>query len=228
MKSLILIFSCLICISGSAQFAIVADVDSFTNVRSGPGKHYPVQDSLKNGDVVFLFESEGNWWPIDYGFENKTFKGAYIYASRTKPIDKFTPIPARVSNDSVLIYQWDSCKLLITERSFKPKKHKFKYQVLEGGDSILQFIDGKPYWGSDGYLPSEEYGKCQLKIGKKTVNLPTSTLYNPNFHLTNLYIDRITDTLYLVAYNSDGAGGYAALWVIQKGVLKQQFVTYSF
>lgn len=228
MKSVILIFSFLICFSGSAQFAIVADTDSFTNVRNGPGKHYPVQDSLKNGDVVFLFESEGNWWPIDYGFENKIFKTGYIYTSKTKSIELFTPIPARVSNDSVLIYQWDSCKLLITERSFKPKKHKFKYQVLEGGDSILQFIDGKHYWGSDGDMPRKEYAKCQLKIGKKIVNLPTSTLYNPNFHLTNLYIDRATETLYLTAFNSDGAGGYAVLWVIQKGVLKQQIVTYGF
>lgn len=228
MKSVILIFCCLICFSGSAQFAIVADTDSFTNIRSGPGKQYPVKDSLKNGDVVFLFDAEGNWTIVDYGFESKKFKSGYIYSSRTKPIDEFTPISATVSNDSVLIYQWDSCKLHITERSFKPKKHKIKFEVQEYGDSNIILIDGKEFWGTDGYMPREEYSKCQLKIGKKTVNLPTVTLYNPNFHLTSLFIDRTTDTLYLTAFNGDGAGGYAVLWVIQKGVLKQQIVTYGF
>lgn len=228
MKSLILIFSCLVCTSAAAQFAIVSDDDSFTNIRSGPGKHFPVQDSLRNGDVVFLFESDGNWWTIDYGFESKTFKSGYIHTSRVKTIDNFTAIPADVSNDSVLVYQWDSCKLHLTEHRFQALKHKYKYLVLEGGDSVIQYIDGKPYWGSDGYLPSKEYRKCQLRIGKKVVSLPTTNLYNPNFHLTNLYVDRMSNTLYLVAFNGDGAGGYAVLWVIKDHKLINQCVTYGF
>lgn len=228
MKSLSLIFNCLICLSGSAQFAIVADTDSFTNVRSGPGKHYPIQDSLKNGDVVFLFDAEDNWTMVDYGFDGKEFKSGYIYTSRTKLIEKFSPIPAVVSNSTDLIYQWDSCKLHITEASFNPKKHKFKYQAQQYGDSTILQIDGKEFWGTDGYMPKSEYGKCQLKISKKTVNLPAETLYNPNFHLTNLYVDRMSNTLYLVAYNGDGAGGYAVLWVIKDDKLINQCVTYGF
>ena len=228
MKFTVLLLTLFSLVNASAQYAIVADTDSFTNIRSGAGKQYPVLDSLKNGSIVFLYEAEGNWCPIDYGFENKKFKSGWIYISKTKPLDAFTPIPALVSNDSVLIYQWDSCKMTITERNFKPAKHKFKYLLQEDGDSSVINIDGKQFWGTDGYMPETEYGKCQLKTGKKIVNLPIVTLYNPNLDLTNLYIDRSSNTLYLVAYNSDGAGGYAVLWVMKNGNLINQCITYGF
>ncbi len=39
----------------------VVRVRSFLNVRSGPGKGYPVRNTLSSGDGVFLYEQRGSW-----------------------------------------------------------------------------------------------------------------------------------------------------------------------
>jgi hypothetical protein len=231
LKNIALIFFLMLGSEAFAQFAIVVDKDSFVNVRSGPGKDSAIVDSLKNGDVIYMFEGENNWMIVDYELNTngfKSFKSGYIHRSRVKLVESFTEIPGAKLNDSLLVFQWDTCRLQITEKSFKSKKHHLTYLQLEGGDYIVNKIDGKEFWGTDGDIPKSQYGKCQLKLGKQMLNLPTQTLYNPNLYLTRLYIDRSSITLYLSAFNSDGAGGYVVLWVIKNGQFKQQFVDYGF
>ena len=200
-------------------------------MRNGPGKDSAIVDSLKNGDVVYMYEGENNWMIVDYALNKdglKSFKSGYIHRSRIKLLESFTEIPSAKLNDSVLVFQWDTCRLQITEKPFKSKNHQLAYLQLENGDSIVNRIDGKEFWGTDGDIPKSQYGKCQLKLGKQELNLPIKTLYNPNLHLTQLYIDRSSNTLYLSAFNSDGAGGYVVLWEIRNGTFYQQFVAYGF
>ena len=219
------------CSLASAQFGVLIDKDSFINVRGGPGKDSAIVDSLKNGDVVYMFEGENNWMIVDYELNInglKSFKTGYIHRSRIKLIESFTEIPSAKLNDSVLLLKWDTCQLQITEKAFKSEKHRLTYLHLVGEDSIVNRIDGNEFWGTDGDIPHSQYSKCQLKMGKKVLNLPSKTLYNPNLHHTTLYIDRATNTLYLSALNSDGAGGYVVLWLIKNGQFCQQFVDYGF
>lgn len=215
----------------SAQFAVVDDSDGFVYVRSGAGKNFPVIDSLKNRDVVYQYEGESSWVNIDYQLSAdraKSFKSGYVHSSRIKLVQTFTEIPRNQINDTLIKFKWDSCQLIINEQYFNPKKHRFTYHKYEDQDSVISKIDGRDIWGTDGDLPQTQYGKCQLKLGKKVIDLPSASLFNPNLHLTSLFIDRFTNTLYLSAFNSDGAGGYVVLWEIRNGTFYQQFIAYGF
>lgn len=215
----------------SAQFAVVDDPDGFVYVRKGTGKNFPVIDSLKNRDIVYQYVEESSWMSIDYRLnadKARSFKTGYVHKSRLKLIDSFCEVKSNQMNDSTIKFKWDTCQLVIKEQYFNPKKHRFAFYKYEDGDSIISKIDGRNYWGSDGYMPKSQYGKCQLTLGKKVLDLPVKTLYNPNLHLTNLYIDRATNTLYLSAFNSDGAGGYVVLWEIRNGAFYQHFIAYGF
>lgn len=214
-----------------AQFAIVDDPDGFVYVRSGAGKNFPVIDTLKNRDLIYQYEDESSWMNIDYQLsadKAKTFKSGFVHSSRLKLVESFTEIPRTQINDSLIQFKWDTCQLIIKEKYFNPRKHRFSYFKLEGQDSVISKIDGLDPWGTDGDMPKTQYGKCQLSLGKKLLDLPVKTLYNPNLHLTNLYIDRTSNTLYLSAFNSDGAGGYVVLWELRNGTFYQQFIAYGF
>ena len=231
MKFTLLCFLIVFSSSLSAQFAVVDDPDGFVYVRSGAGKNFPVIDTLKNRDLVYQYEDESSWMNIDYRLsadKAKFFKSGFVHSSRLKLVETFTEIPRTQINDTLIKFKWDSCQLIIKEKYFNPGKHSFTYYKYEDHDSVISKIDGSNYWGTDGDMPQSQYGKCQLTLGKKVLDLPVKTLYNPNLHLTSLYIDRATNTLYLSAFNSDGAGGYVVLWELRNETFYQQFIAYGF
>lgn len=73
-----------------------------------------------------------------------------------------------------------------------------------------------------------QYGKFILQIGSDMVNLPTDNLFEPNLDFTSVYIDKKNNIIYVSALNSDGAGGYAVLWIIENGEFKQRITTLPF
>ena len=90
---------------------------------------------------------------------------------------------------------------------------------------MIEKIDGKPFWGTDGEMPREEYKNIQIYINGKQVFIPKSAyddLYEPTFYTENnsVYYDKELDSYYIVATNSDGAGAYMVCWQIEKGVYK--------
>jgi hypothetical protein len=69
-----------------------------------------------------------------------------------------------------------------------------------------------------------EYQSLKLSREKTDINLPTNQLFNPNLKLTNMYHDKDTNSLYIIAKNSDGAGSYAVLWIIKDGKFLKRIV----
>ena len=109
----------------------------------------------------------------------------------------------------------ESSSLEIHREIFDPKKHLIEYK-----DNFVISIDNSPLFGTDGGIPKYKISKAILKIGKKTYNLQTDNMYNPWFgdylneeffkiihHSENYHI--------LKAVFSDGAGTYAAEWLIE-------------
>ena len=80
-------------------------------------------------------------------------------------------------------------------------------------------------------MPTKEYKHIEVIVDGKPIAIPKSAyndLYNPNLDMANsnnysyntVYYDKETDTIYIVASNSDVAGGYEVCWQIEKGIYK--------
>ncbi|HUV30841.1 MAG TPA: hypothetical protein VMY05_07130 [Acidobacteriota bacterium] len=107
--------------------------------------------------------------------------------------------------------------LEMTVAKFKAGEHKLTgYQ--EPGRSYASLIDGKPVFGTDGELPSNQLIKATVIIEVDTISLDVSCMYNPFFGEPDPRFFKIVRRSGFViwGYFSDGAGSYEAEWLIVK------------
>ena len=230
MKPLLTILISTFCQTIFGQFGIVADKNGFANVRNSPDISDNIIDTLTNGQIVFCFEGEGEWLSIDYDFDRQ-YQSGYIHHSRVKFIHHFEQLFYQSLNDTLVTFNKDSISLVITKRKFDPKINTLEYHYGDGSEdetSWLEKINGKEIWGTDGTVPTTEYGQITLTIGNEEIHLPKDNLFEPNLELTTVHVDKKTKTLSIIAMNSDGVGGYAVLWIIENGKFKQQIITIPF
>jgi hypothetical protein len=224
-----LTFIFLVCFSNSfGQFAIVSDKDSLLNVREDGQQNSKVVDKLQNGHLIYCFETKGNWTNIDYTKKSKELNG-YVYKERYKLVSNFPALPISKKTESSITLKKDSIEVIITQSTFDKKKHKFKY-IKEYPDQI-ELIDNKKYWGQDGGVPTTQFEKIIIKVGRKTILLPKTGLeglYEPSIYSAEVNYDRINDTFYIQTMNSDGAGSYLVIWKVEKGIYKDRLVAYGF
>ncbi|MDD2799580.1 MAG: SH3 domain-containing protein [Bacteroidales bacterium] len=230
MKGFLTILTCILCQTTFGQFGIIADKDGFVNVRNSPGISNNIIDTLTNGQIVFCLEAEGEWRPIDYDLSRQN-KSGYIHKSRVKFIEDFDKITYNNLTDSTITFKKDSIRLIVTKIKFTPKNNKLQYHKGDASKnemSFLEKINGKEIWGTDGNVPKKQYGQFTLTLGKDKIRLQTDNLFEPNLDYTTVNIDTSNRTIYISAMNSDGAGGYAVLWIIENGKFKQRITTIPF
>ncbi|NDV95689.1 hypothetical protein D0T84_12300 [Dysgonomonas sp. 521] len=124
------------------------------------------------------------------------------------------------------VLEIDSIVITLTQTDFDPMQNKISRK-----DGFVYKINGKEIWGTDGEIPKREYKSISIRLGKKNIDFPQSALenlYNPNLENTEANHDKDNDILYLQSTNSDGAGGYIVVWVIEKGQYKGRYVYYGF
>ena len=232
MKKLIVPFLLLFCQFVVAQaiegsFAVINDKDGYVNVRKEKSVHSKVLKKLDNNSLIFVFvydkAQDGNWIHPDYE--------GYIYNDRVKWIHKFPQIAKGIAKGNTIVFEGKEIQVTLATEKFDKDKHSFKYHK-EYRD-VIEKIDGKPFWGTDGNMPKKEYKSIEVKIGGKQVSIPQSAysdLYEPNLYtdLNFVYYDKDSDTLYIVANNGDGAGAYMVCWQIEKGVYKGRKVGIPF
>lgn len=197
-----------------AQFGVINDPDGYVNVRSKPEKGNNINAKLKNGDVVYFFENEGNWTAIDFYNDTKDVSG-YIYSDRIKSISDYKNIPIVSSQSKNAILQSGEIKITLTEKEFDPKKHKIGYLK---DTPLVTSIDGKPVYGKDGDMPTQEYNSVIIEFGAQKIILPKEALANlfePTLEYTIANYDSKNDILYIQSANSDGSGGYIIIWTIK-------------
>jgi len=213
------------------QFAIIADKDGFTNVRKSGDIGKNIIDTLTNGQIVYCLEGENpDWRPVDYEKNGKTLSG-YIHNSRLFYFDKFRDIKYFSLSENSIVFKFDTIKLTIIKEPFLTNKNKLLY--VKTNDKIneskfLAKINGETFWGTDGDIPKYQYKKIRLQIGKKEIDLPFKNMYEPNLDYTKVNFDNKTNTIYITADNSDGAGAYTVLWIVTNGVFKRKIITIPF
>lgn len=104
--------------------------------------------------------------------------------------------------------------LELFKENFNPNKHKLEFK-----NNILISIDNTPIFGTDGETPISELTKAVLTINNKTYNLQVDHMYNPwfadNVIATNFDLIGENENYILKVIFSDGAGTYAAEWLIE-------------
>ena len=205
-------------IEGGA-FAVINDKDGYVNVRKEKSVHSKVLKKLDNNTLIFVLEydkaQEGNWIYAD--------NEGYIYNDRVKWIHNFPQIAKGIAKGNTIVFEGKEIQVVLSTEKFDKSKHSFKYHK-EYRD-VIEKIDGKLFWGTDGNMPKREYKSIEVKIRGKQVSIPQSAysdLYQPNLYtdLNFVYYDKDSDILYIVANNGDGAGAYMVCWQIEKGVYK--------
>ena len=200
-------------------FAVINDKDGYVNVRKEKSVHSRVLKKLDNNTLIFVFvydkAHDGNWIYVD--------NEGYIYNDRVKWIEELPKVAKGVEKKNAIHFSGKDIQVALSTEKFDKSKHSFKYHK-EYRD-IIEKIDGKPFWGTDGEIPREEYKNIQIYINGKQVFIPKSAyddLYEPTFYTehNSVHYDKEHDSYYIVAINSDGAGTYMVCWQIEKGVYK--------
>jgi hypothetical protein len=213
-------------IEGGA-FAVINDKDGYVNVRKEKSVHSKVLKKLDNNTLIFVFvydkADDGNWIHPDYE--------GYIYNDRVKWIHNFPQIAKGIAKGNTIVFEGKEIQVVLSTEKFDKSKHSFKYHK-EYRD-VIEKIDGKLFWGTDGNMPKREYKSIEVKIRGKQVSIPQSAyndLYESYLYteFNSVHYDKDNDILYIVANNGDGAGAYMVCWQIEKGVYKGRKVGIPF
>lgn len=229
-KMKIIFFSVILLFSSNlfAQFAVITDNDGYANIRSEAQKGNNISDKLNNGFLVYCFTPENNWINIDYSKNNKDLNG-YLYKDRIKYLSEFTKIPLIKETQTKVIFQKDSLNITIESKKFDPNVAKLTY--FKNNKSQLDKINGKRFWGTDGDIPKKVYKFIKVTMRNKTIELPLDSfedLFEPSFFNTKINYNKKDDILYIYSSNSDGAGSYEIVWIIEKGKYKERKIAYGF
>ena len=211
-----------------SQFGIINDLDGFVNVRSSAEKANNISDKLENGIIVYYFEPEGNWVNIDYKKNGKELNG-YIYKDRIKYITDFQKITLKSELDGKAKLEKGNVKIEITETKFLKENHKLKFYKNE--KTQLDKIDNLQIFGTDGNIPKREYKAIKIEINSVKMELPKialKNLYEPSLYNSKANYDAKNDILYIMSSNSDGAGSYEIIWIIDKKKYKYRIEAYGF
>ncbi len=228
MKFIQLAFTLLISCNLFAQFAVIKDIDGSVNIRTEASKGNNISDQLNNGFLVYCFEPKNNWINIDYSKNNKDRNG-YLYKDRVQYLSEFTNIPLVKENQNQVVFKKDNLNISIEIKNFESNTAKLTF--LDNKKSFLKKINGKVFWGTDGGIPKKAYKKITMVIDTEVIELPKNSfedLFEPTLFNTHMYFDKSSNILYITSSNSDGAGGYEVVWVIEKGKYKKRKIAFNF
>ena len=190
-----------------AELAIINDKDGYTNLRKSASGKSAVVAKILDHEIfnIQMYKRKGNWIPVEY----KKTKG-YMHLSRITPLSKMKQ------------YKGKSLSIVVVNQPFDKSKHKItmkKFGSEDDGDaySLVEKIDGKKVWGTDGGLPNREVKSITITLDGKKFNVDKS-LYSNLYQMHN-HVELITkkdDTYYIQQFASDGAGSYLIVWSVSK------------
>ncbi|TDQ76338.1 hypothetical protein [Sphingobacterium yanglingense] len=217
-----------------AQFAKIIDKDGYVNVRKEASIKSEVVSKINAEEIVYAFPDEEfpNWVSVDYiNRHNESIYG-HVHHSRIKLIESYPQIPNISFNGSVAKFVSKDVTVEIISEKFDYQKNKRYFSSTKYGDyTIEDKFKGQQVWGTDGTIPNSHYIAIKATIKGKSIQIPEKeieNLFNVNSEFASCYYDNLNDILYITSVNGDGAGGYAVLFKIEKGVYKSRVVTMPF
>lgn len=210
------------------QFAVINDKDGYSNIRRTEEIGNNIQDKLENGHFVYCMETTGNWVDIDYEIKGQSKNGC-VYKDRLKVVTTFEKVAMISKGANISLFKNDSIKVTVTSLPFDKTKHTFTHD--KDSKDFIGLIDGKRYWGTDGWLPTVEFKAITVVLGNKTMTLPKlaiENLFEAHIGTMDVNYDKINNTLYIQASAGDASGGYYVIWKIVNGVYKERYIALGF
>jgi hypothetical protein len=245
MKFLTILSLLLAAASAKAQLAVISDPDGFVNIRETGNINSKVVSKL-NTDCIVLYDGEtdnNEWKTAYYSAENtmvfsksnnkpillkKDYITGFVNASRIIPIDQLPQM--RFKKGIGYLGNNDTINFSIKTKPFSARSHKIvksKGGCNNCAKNFIDKIDGKQPWGIDGNLPTREIYKIVLSINKMQVEIPFESyndLYQPNLENLQIHYDKKGNVYLYMPNNSDGAGGYDIVWVVNNNKLIKRYV----
>ncbi|NJY64288.1 hypothetical protein HC174_16215 [Salinimicrobium sp. CDJ15-81-2] len=125
----------------------------------------------------------------------------------------FSTVICSGQTDKVAIQFNDTTSLELVKADFERTNKKIDYL----DEQFVVGIDDSILFGTDGELPSSILKEAILKVGNKIYYLDVQNMYNPWFKGINEHFfnfKREGNRFHLTGLFSDGAGTYAAEWLI--------------
>ena len=230
----------LFCLPTQAQqrfFGVIQDADGYTNVRDTSGT---VIGKLLDNHVFVDWDAQKShkeWHSVEYGAEtgitktcpNGNTHTGEIHKSRIRYLADLPQLKKQPqSTDKCLVYANDTLTIKIIFQKFNPQKHAIVYD-LEAG--FVRSIDGcSDLIGIDDNIPHEEYASVTVKHPAGILEFPTAYithLYEPSRNNVVVALGK-GNSLFISTQNSDGAGGYYAVWTVENYLVKSLFVLHDF
>ena len=239
-KKSLYILAFLFCLPIHAQecfFGIIQNADGYVNVRDTSGT---VIGRLSENRVFFdwdAVESHEEWHRVEYGPETgitKTYPNGNthtgkIHKSRIRYLVDLPQLEKQPqSTDKCLVYANDTLTVEISIQDFNPRKHII---VQDSDVGFVRSIDGCPELiGIDGEIPLREYASITIRHPAGILEFPTAYithLYEPSRNNVVVALGK-GNTLFISTQNSDGAGGYYAVWTVENYLVKSLLVLHDF
>ncbi|THU41066.1 hypothetical protein FAM09_02825 [Niastella caeni] len=140
-----------------------------------------------------------------------------------KPLEK---LPATDYNLRSITFEAPNVKVIITSGTFEASKHKLFYYYEK---KYLVKIDGKPYYGDYGTVPTTTISSVVVIVNNKdTVAIPPTAyadLFHPDFTYVDgsgtvrthnaVYLSADKHRMYIYMVNSEAMGKYEVTWILQ-------------
>ena len=218
------------------EFAVIKDKDGFVNVRKGKSSNSPTVGKLYSLNIFTCKPDQSDWWQIWYAPNAETGTPGYIegfvHKSRISVLNNHVSVnPKNVYTDSC-VFNANGLIVVIKKQAFHAKNQKLQYSKVQPNENtgrVLQKINGKHFWGTDGTMPKEVITGIRVVKNKEPIFIPRNAfddLYQPNFKTLSVYFGP-DNTMYIFMQNSDGAGAYAIFWIIKNNKFYKRYIDNS-
>ena len=194
-------------------FRVIEDPDGYVNVRSRPTTQSEVVRRMNAGALVEILSEADGWAEISKSDTTGERLG-YIHGSRLISAKNWPQHPGKAEpNSKTATVQHGAWSVTLAEAPFDGSKHKLTRPNAESP----MMLDGKPYWGMDGGMPNRAL-VLKVAFEGRPIEVPEAAvdnLFQPNPE-TLILIQRPDGGILILSENSDGGGGYCAVWSFSK------------
>ena len=198
----------------NSQIAIIKDKDGYTNVRNGTNTKAEIVYKLKENEAFWYydFDEKLDWVEVyipkdKYSLcdNNQSTINGYIHRSRLLKIEDLPKANSSEINFKYELIEFDRSRHIVD---------------LENG--FVRGLDGRKIWGTDGGFPKIEVKSINVSVYGKKIHISKALFTDIYECNSKIHIYKLNDTFFVSQSNSDGAGGYDLLWVInEEGVLQR-------
>lgn len=236
MKSIGLLVLLLVCSTSYGQLFALVDKDGYVNVRAEGDNKASIVRQLTSGDLVFVFDEnydkKADWQNVSFSDE-RIGEGGFVHNSRLKALTSFDKLPLAKASFTNVTLEGKGIKveMNIDEVDFEENKRDFipQYKTGDGAYNLVGYKEQEA-WGIEGLHKLSHYTSIAISKYGNTIELPVTSfenMFNPSLK-PHCVFDRENDTIYIYAYNGDGAGAYIVAWIIKGDTYIGRFVTRPF